>query len=404
MADVVVTGYAIRFPLVGNVLAFAHYVAGLSRLGHRVVYLEESGWDQPCYDPRTGEHGVDPAHGITTVREVLGRLGAASTPVWYFDRSTSAWHGTDELEVRHALAGCDLLLNLGGVCQLDEFARCATTALVDMDPGFTQAGRFGAPYLSSYDVLFTYGTNIDHPDCLIPDVGGHTWHPTVPPVIVDHWQAIAGDTKRPATPSRPYVFSTVANLDAYGGITVGGRTYGQKEPELDRLGDAALLVSAVTGGSGRLELALSGADAPAADGLIDRGWTVVDAHARSSEAGSYERYVLASAGEFSVAKEAYVGLRTGWFSDRSVCYLASGRPVIVQDTGFDFERFRGPDGGLLTWRSPQDAVTAVVDVIGDYERHAAAAHDWAAAVFAHDVVLPSLLDVALANRQSDPVG
>ncbi len=402
MADVIVTGYAVRFPLVGMVLAFAHYVAGLERLGHRVVYLEESGWEQSCYNPVTGEHGDEPTFGMSILSDVLDRLGAGSTPIWYFDRSTSTWHGVDERQVLDALSGCDLLLNLGGVCQLDAFDRCLTTALVDMDPGFTQAGRFGAPYLSSYDVLFTYGTNINNPGCLIPNIEGLQWVPTVPPVVAGYWRA-RRDTghENSGGLAQPAVFSTVANLDAYGAIDVDGRSYGQKGPELDRLGGMASRVSAATGGIGRLELALAGGDQAAVNRLTGKGWSVVDAQATSLEPAGYETYLLDSSGEFSVAKEAYVGLRTGWFSDRSVCYLASGRPVIVQHTGFDFQRYQGPEGGLVTWRTPDEALEAVADVVGDYGRHQAAALRWASDVFGHDVVLAELLEVARVGHGSD---
>ncbi len=403
MADVIVTGYAVRFPLVGMVLAFAHYVAGLERLGHRVIYLEESGWDHSCYNPTTGEHSEDPSYGISVVRGVLDRLGAVATPVCYFDRSTGTWHGTSEAEMTGALDGCDLLLNLGGVCQLDEFERCSTTALVDMDPGFTQAGRFGAPYLSSYDVLFTYGTNINNPTSSIPEVAGLRWHPTVPPVIVDYWQQRRGSLAiGRASRDQPLVFSTVASLDAYGAIDVDGRSYGQKAAELERLGDAPRLLAVATDDTTRLELALAGGDEDDRRRLIECGWTVTDAQAASLEPDRYEEYLVQSAGEFSVAKEAYVGLRTGWFSDRTVCYLALGKPVIVQDTGFDVTRFSGPDGGLMMWRTPGEAIDAVVDVVGDYDRHEAAARKWADEVFGHNVVLSELLDVALAGHRSTP--
>ncbi len=394
VADVIVTGYAVRFPLVGMVLAFAHYVAGLERLGHRVFYLEESGWEQACYDPTTGDYGDDPTYGMGVMRRVLDHLGAPSTPIWYFDRKTVTWFGTGRNEVLGAFDGCDLLLNLGGVCQLDEFERCRRTALVDMDPGFTQAGRFGAPHLRSYDRLFTYGTNIGNPDCLIPHLEGLQWTPTVPPVIVDHWSPLTTGVN----PLLDGGFTTVANLDAYGTIEVDGRTYGQKAPELDRLGDLAGRFRAAGNKSTYLELALAGGDAAAAERLKADGWVIVDAQETSLLLDRYERHITSSVGEFSVAKQAYVGLRTGWVSDRSVCYLASGRPVVVQDTGFDRDRFPGPDGGLLTWRTGDDALGQLLDVMNDYQRHQAAAQQWASDVFSHRVVLPELLSVGLADH------
>lgn len=396
MADIIVTGYAIRFPLVGMVLAFAQTVAGLHRMGHRVVYLEESGWDNACYNPISRSYGDDAAYGSAVMADVLRRLGADPVPIWYFDRSTVRWYGTSADEAAGALAGCDLLLNLGGVCQLDEFGQCPRTALVDMDPGFTQAGRFGAPYLRSYGSLFTYGTNINNDGCLIPELDGLDWIATVPPVITSYWNG-DGSTRGLAASDNRFsgrVFTTVANLDAYGEIDVAGKVYGQKAPEFARLGNLPAQIIDQTAGEVTLELALAGGDDESVAELQRSGWRVVDAQAASAEPGPYEKYLLGSAGEFSVAKEAYVGLRTGWFSDRSVCYLAAGRPIVVQDTGFDHSCFGGPSGGVVTWSTPSEARDAVLDVVGDYAGHVSSARQWAAEVFDHEVVLSRLLDTA----------
>jgi hypothetical protein len=382
VSDVVVCGYAVRFPLAGMVLAFANYVAGLDRLGHRVVYLEESGWDQSCYHPPTRGYGDDPTWGLDNLAATLTRLGCGDVPIGYVDRASGASWGRPARDRRAVLAGADLLLNVGGVCQLDEFSACDRRVLVDLDPGFTQAGRFGGPTAIDHHAHFSYGTNIGRPGCLVPD-DGVAWQPTVPPVIVDWWSDL------PA-PAAGAALTTVANLDAYGEIEVGGRTWGQKRPEIDRLGD---LPSRLTAERGlRLEVAISSGDEALTDELIASGWEVGDGEAATGSLADYRAYVAGSAAEFSVAKEAYVGLRTGWFSDRSACYLAAGRPVVVQDTGFVWpEGTTAPERGVLTWSTADEAAEAIGRVVDEPEANRAAARSVADEVFGHRPVLERLL-------------
>lgn len=389
VSDIVVCGYAVRFPLAGMVLAFAHYVAGLHRLGHRVVYLEESGWEGSCYHPPTRRYGDDPTWGLDSLAATLGRLGCGEVPIGWIDRSSGASIGAPARDRANVLAGADLLLNVGGVCDLDEFARCDRRVLVDLDPGFTQAGRFGGPLAADHHAHFSYGTNIGGADCRVPD-DGIDWLPTVPPVVGDWWSDLA-----PPAPDAP--LTTVANLEAYGEIEVGGATYGQKRPEVERLGSLPARVRAERGL--RLVLALSSAGGGLADDLVEAGWEVGDGEAATGTVDDLRAHIAASAAEFSVAKEAYVGLRTGWFSDRSVCYLAAGRPVVVQDTGFVWpdgtEGPRGPDGtdvGVLTWSTAEEAAEAIARVADDPVANREAARHLAADVFGHRPVLERLLD------------
>lgn len=218
------------------------------------------------------------------------------------------------------------------------------------------------------------------------------WIPTVPPVLVDHWRGLAGDWP---LDRRRRVLTTVANLEAYGSIEVSGHRYGQKRPELEHLGDLPRrVVGTPKDDPVELEVAVAGADGLAREALRSAGWSLVDGEEKSRRLVRYQRYLVDALGEFSVAKEAYVGLRTGWFSDRSVCYLAAGRPVIVQDTGFARDLFAGPEDGLLIWSTPDEALASILDVVRHPHRHATAAHRWANDVFSHDKVLPRLLELA----------
>lgn len=379
MSRVVVAGYMLRHPAAGNVLAYFQYVLGLARLGHEVAYVEESGWPYSSYDLATGHWVEHPTAGLASARALVARH-CPGVPIVWVDRESGAVDGMTRGELTAVLADAELLLNVGGVCWLPEFALCARRALVDMDPVFTQVEGFASKVLGEYDVHFSYGTNIGRPSCTVPSAGVE-WRPTLPPVVVDLWTSSAPVADAPWT--------TVANWSGYGGVEHGGERYGQKDEEFARLLDVPARASA------RLELALAGGRQ--AFGLLrSHGWSVRDAGALSADVDTYLGYVTRSRGEFSAAKNAYVKTGSGWFSDRTACYLAAGRPAVVQDTGCRAV----PDGaGLLFFEDSDTAAAALREVERDHEQHAAAAAELARTALAHDVVLPRLLDRAL-----DPVG
>jgi hypothetical protein len=392
MARIVVTGYMIRHPVAGNIYAYFHYVLGLARLGHEVVYLEESGWPSACFDPEAGEMTDRPDAGLRAVHALLEQHGT-SVSVYYVDRDQGAVYGGGWADVRDALAAADLLLNVGGVCWLPEFRRAGRLALVDMDPLFTQLGRFGGEGLEHYQTYFTYGSNIGRPSCTIP-LGEIDWRPTVPPVVADIWPAqglpvpdgFGSEAERP--------FTTVANWNSYGGITFGGEHYGQKDEEFLRVIDLPSRTAQP------LELALSGASREVEDRLREAGWRIRPADTVSNRVETYRAYLAASRGEFSVAKNAYVKTRSGWFSDRTVTYLASGRPAVVQDDGIG--EWLPVGHGLLLFSTTDEAARALAAVDNEYETHRQAARQLATTYFAHDVVLPRLLEQALRPGRGRP--
>jgi hypothetical protein len=370
----------IRHPVAGNVLAFFQYVLGLARLGHEVVYLEESGWPYSCYDPDTRQWQDHPATGLRVVRGLMAEHGLR-VPVIYVNRGTGQVDGADLEELKRVLAAADLLLNVGGVCWLPEFRLCGRRAMIDMDPLFTQVERFGAEVLDDYHVHFTYGANIGRPGCTIPTAGVE-WRPTVPPVVPEMWSG--------ATPAADAPFTTIANWGAYGGVTHDGQHYGQKDEEFLRLIDLPRRTRQP------LELALSGADAGTRERLAAHGWRVRDAGEEvSSDVPTYRAYIRGSRGEFSAAKNAYVKTRSGWFSDRSACYLAAGLPAVLQDTGFSDWLPTGR--GVFAFSSPHEAVACLEEVASNYPEHCQAAATLAGEHFAYTVVLPRLLSAAMGT-------
>jgi hypothetical protein len=291
----------------------------------------------------------------------------------------------DPTEMRRHLADADLLLNVGGVCWLPDFLSCPRRALIDMDPFFTQVGRFAIEGLDEYQAYFSYGANIGRAGCPIP-TRGKTWLATVPPVVPEIWATAASAAKNPGTAP----FTTVANWSAYGGVEYQGVRYGQKDQEFLALGD----LPARTGRT--LELALANADAAATRKLKQSGWSVASAVAVSTDIATYQRFIAQSRGEFTVAKNAYVRTHSGWFSDRSVCYLASGRPVIMQDTGFSDWLPTGE--GVLAFSGPDEALACIEQVDAHYPAHCEAARALAELRFGYKVVLPALLDAIWEQR------
>lgn len=382
---VVVTGYMIRFPLAGMMLAFLHYVLGLHRLGHRVIYLEESGWPDSCYDPATGQYTGNPAVGIAALDRMTERFGLR-LPVCYVDRQTGCTTGFSRANLKRHLASADLLLNIGGTCSLPEFEYCGRRILIDMDPMFTQAGRFAAEDLTEYHAYFSYGANIGTPECSIPDAGVH-WLPTPPPVVTEIW---ARQSTLPQIERSRQPLTTICNWSAYGGIDYAGQHYGQKDEEFLRLIDVPQRSPE------HLEIAVSGATDATKDRFRATGWILRDAEDVTVDMDAYARYIGQSRGEFSAAKHAYVKTNSGWFSDRSVCYLASGRPVVLQDTGIG--RWLSASSAVLTFSTPEQAIECLENLATDYSLRCRNARELAEDCFGHAVVLPRLLDRAFSAR------
>ena len=211
---------------------------------------------------------------------------------------------------------------------------------------------------------------------------GIDWVPTLPPVVMGLWHS------PPNVPDEA-ALTTVTHWNAYKSVNLDGECYGQKSEEFLRLLPLPGRVRQ------KLELALTGGSPGVRQKLEQAGWSLRDATETSASVSSYRAYITASRGEFSVAKNAYVKARSGWFSDRSACYLAAGLPVILQDTGFSDSLPTGR--GLLAFSTLDDAARCIEDVNADYTGHRRAARELASQRFDHRVVLPRLLHAACAE-------
>jgi len=378
---------------------YVQYPVGLARLGHDVYYFEDSGeWPYNLDGGPSGRDWVarDCTPNVQALADVMSRFGLEDK--WAYRFPTGArWFGLQDRERQLVVASADLLLNVSGTLEPpDEYRSIPRLAYIDSDPIFTQLklakgnGDFRGR-VDAHDVYFTFGEQLSRG---VP-VTGHRWCPTRQPIVLSEW--------RPTMPHRDD-FTTVMSWTSYEPLRYAGQTYGQKDVELKRFLELPRLVGSVA-----LELALSethhadwetNGDGPESaarpqDALARSGWHVVSANDLCPDLERYRRYVESSKGEWTVAKNGYVVGQPGWFGCRSACYLAAGRPVVVQDTGFGDVLPVGE--GILPFSTLDEAAAAIHDVEASYGRHAAAARAIAEKYFDSDKVLARLLEEAFRS-------
>jgi hypothetical protein len=380
---VAVLGYVVRGPVGGMAWHHLQYVLGLTRLGHDVRFVEDSDDYPSCYDPARGMVDTDPSYGLRFAGGAFDRLGLGGC--WaYHDAHLGRWHGPAAAGILGWLAEADLVLNVSGVNPLRPWLLSVPArALVDTDPAFTQIRHLTDPAAhaaaAAHTAFFTFGENIPAGRSSVPD-DGFPWRPTRQPVVLDAW---------PATPAPAGVrFTTVMQWDSYPAREYGGRRFGMKSdsfgPYLDLPGRCG----------GTFELAVGSASAPR-ERLRAAGWHLRDPLDVTRDPWTYQGYLRGSRAEFGVAKHGYVASRTGWFSERSAAYLACGRPVLVQDTGFtDWLAVRG---GVVAFRTPEEAAAGVEEIDRRYDFHARESRGVVSEWFAAETILPQLLEQAVAR-------
>jgi hypothetical protein len=366
----------VRFPLGGYLSWTLQWLAGFQRLGHEVYFFEKSAWEQSCYDPSTNEMTDDCSYGIKTLREFLTPYGLQDN--WVYLDAFGVYHGLSEQRVREVFESADLVLDIGVHDDWFAEAPCkkGLRVFVDGEPGYTQmvmANQVAdGEVLSDYDFYYSVGRNIGTPRSKVPTLG-RQWRPIFYPVLLDLYPV------RPCPASA--LFTTVMSWEN-NPIEYEGKTYAQKAAEFPRFLSLPRQVRMP------VEMAVGGTDVPEEE-LIAAGWRIADAGAVSLTFDSWRQYIQGSRGEFSVCKNVYVATNSGWFSDRSACYLASGRPVVMQDTGFSAHLPCGR--GLFAVRTVEEAAAAIQEINGDYERQSRAARDLAVEFLDTDKVLGRFL-------------
>jgi hypothetical protein len=364
-------GIIARYPFGGVTWCSLMYLLGLRALGHEVFYIEDTG--ECVYDPVQNTRATDPAYGTAYIHAALEPFGLGDR--WSFVNYDGTYHGRSADAVRRFCADADLYLNLSGGSWFwrDEYARIPRSAFIDSDPAFTQlaiakAEPWYVEFFKRYSHLFTFGSNIGTAASPIP-VGDFTWHKTWQPVTLADWRTAAVPLNR---------FSTVMTWQIESFTDVGGN----KDQEFIKYIDLPKRTRQP------LELAVNGPESL----LREHGWSTVPAMNASRTLWDYRDFIHRSRAEFGVAKHTYVATRSGWFSDRTECYLASGRPALVQDTGWSQHLPSGE--GLLAFSSVEEALAGIEAINSNYDRHAETASEIAHEQFDAARVLPRLLEVA----------
>jgi hypothetical protein len=383
---IVVMGFMGSCPIAGVIWQHVHYIVGLQRLGHTVYYVEDSA--RLPYNPETFEVNNDFDYATQLLSRLAqefafrGRWGFCAR---YLKNNPTA--GLSLKKIRQLYRDADAILNICGAQELNrDLLKSDRIIYVESDPGveqikIDQRNNRTTKYLKQHHSLFTFGENVGTKDFPVP-AHGFRWSATRQPIVTSLWHSRG-------RPPPSAVFTSVANWSTSGlkDISWRGRKYlWSKSREFVRFVAAPRLSGEI------FELATDIKDAKTRNKFTRNGWRFTSPLQMSVDYWLYRSYVRRSKGEFTVAKDQYVRLNTGWFSDRSACYLAAGRPVITQETGFTGNY--GGQAGLLSFRTAGDIVEAVKMINADYAKHSKAAREIAREVFEAEKVLKSLLERA----------
>jgi hypothetical protein len=358
------------------------WALGLRRLGFDVYFVEELAAAN-CVTESGEPADFASCANRAYFESVVGDFGLAERAGLLHDGGRES-SGLGLSELGDLAAGADLLVDISGHLTAGEILTGPRTRLyVDLDPGFTQAWhadrRLGFT-LGGHDRYATVGLNVGAPGWPIPS-RGIEWIPTLPPVLLDEWPPC------PPAPGRPRLTTVATWRSPYGRLEIGGRTMGSKHHEFRRLIE---LPERVEGAAFELALDIHPGDSADLESLRAHGWELVDPRDVAATPGAFRDYVRGSSAEFSVAQGVYAESSSGWFSDRTAAYLASGRPAVVQGTGIEGDL--APDRGLLPFDSLTEAVARADEAIASHAEQCRAARSFAVEHLDSDRVLGRLLE------------
>ncbi len=383
---IVVTGFMAGIPIAGVVWQHLHYIVGLQRLGHEVYYVEDSA--RYTYDPTTWETLPDYGYAIRTLARLAEEYGFKDR--WCYCARFMHPHETVGLGYRRMCElyrEADAILNVCGAQELNEdLLKSDRIIYVESDPGMElieiDKGReYTLNYMRKHHALFSFGENVGTPRFPVP-THGFRWNATRQPIVTDFW-------KTEAPPAPDALFTSVANWNTSGlkDIEWRGEKYlWSKSLEFLKFAEAPVRAGET------FELATNLRDPATIEHLRSLNWKLVSPEQISIDLDLYRKYLQASKGEFTAAKDQYVRLNTAWFSDRSACYLAAGRPVITQETGFT--RLYGGKRGLFAFQTLDEIAEAAREITADYALHSKAAREIALEHFEATKVLADLLEKA----------
>jgi hypothetical protein len=386
MTTIVVSGaIANKYRNGGAAWTRLSWILGFKKLGFDVYFVEQIG-RRMCVDATGAVTTFEDCVNLAYFKQITDQFGLSGSAALIYENGKQI-HGMCYAELLDLAEAADLLVTISGhLCLEPLMRRLRRKAYVDLDPGFTQfwhaAGNAGLR-LAGHDFYFTVGENIGTRSCPIP-TGDIRWRPTRQPVVLEHWPvSVEGASDR---------FTTVASWRGpYGSVEHGGHTYGLKVHEWRKFAELPERAQQAF----EIALDIHPADEKDRNMLRHRGWQIVDPRATVPDPAAFRRYVQTSGAEFSVAQGIYVDTASGWFSDRTVRYLASGKPALVQDTGFGRNYPAGE--GLVPFRTLEQAIDGARRIACDYAGHCQAARALAEAYFDSGTVLGRLIeDVGLA--------
>ena len=366
-----------RYPCVpGSVLNRLNFIVGLRRLGHEVYFVEEIGADA-CVNTKDESCAYEESANRYLFLELMKQFGL-------LEKSCQIFNGGEKtagLTLKHFLARTKdaLLINMSGHVTLEAiFANAPRRVYVDQDPVYTQLWRSEYDVdlnFDAHDVFFSVGLNIGTEHSPIPDAGVR-WQPLLPVIVPELW------TQEP--PNENGRFTTIASWSGYGDLEFGGEWYGAKHETFTAFADLPELSEQP------FEVALKSYrdEDEGIQALRRGGWCISSARDLTS-LERYKKFIAHSKAEIGVAKTAYVKGKSGWFSDRAAHYLASGRPVLAQSTGF--ERVLPTGEGVVTFEGLEDAATGAAHISENYTEHAEAAKTFANDWLDYRKVLPEML-------------
>jgi hypothetical protein len=372
-------------PFAGIAWQVLHHLEGFNRLGLDVYYVEDT--EMWPYDPERNAITADSTHAVNYIASMMKWCGLPDRWAYRAASEGGRVYGLSDAQFTRVMADAQVLVNLTASTLLRErHLRVPIRVYLETDPVLPQIEiARGNPVairaLNSHTHHFTYGENFGAPDCRVP-LGPFKYTPTRAPIVTEWWQP-RRDAVAPAGPAAD--FTTIASWAQKGkDFEWEGELYTwSKHHEFLKFLDLPRRTPQT------LELALARVPADTRERLISHGWRVRDALSLSRDIGPYRDFITASRGEFTVAKDQNIRLRSGWFSDRSACYLAAGRPVVTQDTGFGNVLPTGE--GLFAFSTTDQILAAFEAIRSDYDRHSRAARGIALEYFRAETVLKKLL-------------
>lgn len=366
---IIVAGIIARYPFGGVTWCSLMYLLGLRALGHDVYYLEDTG--ECVYDYEQNTISLDSSYGLNYINSSLSQFGFGDR--WIFVDYESKYFGKTKEQTKQICNDADLFINLSGGSWFwrDEYQKIRRKIFIDSDPAFTQAAlakgeTWYVDFFKGFNRLFTFGRNLGAADCRISETP-FEWFKTCQPVICAEWETRGAPSRNTYTTVMTWKNQSFEDAD------------GNKDKQFVHFLDLPKMTEQP------IELAVTGAQ----DLLRAHGWQTVDGMSVSKNLNLYRDYIQSSKAEFSVAKHLYVSTKSGWFSDRSECYLAASRPVLVQKTGF--ENYLPTGEGLLAFGDLEEALEGIDNINADYEKHCRRAGEIAREFFDANLILPQLL-------------